>query len=118
MSEQAAHVQIALDDAQAGMILAAALCDPYGAVLLPCDTVLTEAVLASLRRRAITHCVVRGAAGVQHSVQKDARNSGPAAADQPRQMLRLAHLFRHLDADAGGALLLERLQHYRCKERV
>jgi hypothetical protein len=101
-------VEIALDQAAAGMMLAQALLDANGNVLLPQDAALTDSTLASLRRRGIERCVIRC----------DVPDIDPEqlARERVRRMERLAHLFRHLSEDEGGAMLLKRLQEYRSKE--
>jgi hypothetical protein len=47
------HRQMDLDDVAAGMTLGEAVLDGRGGMLLPGATVLTDAMLASLRRRGI-----------------------------------------------------------------
>jgi hypothetical protein len=91
--------EIALDQACAGMTLAAALTDDHGAVLLPPETALTEAVLAALRRRGVTRCVVWQRAPADPAQQERLRQ---------QRLQRLAHLFRHnADAPGNAALLLQ-----------
>lgn len=50
--------QVALDDAESGMVLAEAVRDGQQAVLLPEATALTDSLLRSLERRGIGHVVV------------------------------------------------------------
>ena len=96
---------IALDQATAGMTLAAALLDANGGVLLPQDAALTDSMLASLRRRGIERCVVWAEA--------DQPDPEALARERERRLQRLERLFRHSGADAGGQLLLARLRAYR-----
>ena len=101
-----------IDDVAAGAVLAEALRDPGGAVLLPAGAVLTDASLKALRRRGITTL------GVLISA-----DSGAASlAERERQCARLARLFRNsVTGDTGdisatggaSAILLARLLHYR-----
>jgi hypothetical protein len=107
--------RVELDAASAGMVLAEALLDGHGAVLLPSGATLSEATLASLRRRGVEHCCVLEAAAA----------ADPAALARQRQhdVERLARLFRHHPAEAaagaeagGGAELLRLLTAYRLGE--
>jgi hypothetical protein len=100
--------EIDLEQAAAGMTLAAALLDAHGGVLLPQDAALTEATLASLRRRGVERCVVWA----------EAEPVDPALLERERErrLLRLRQLFRHSGASEGGALLLLRLSDYRRRE--
>lgn len=108
MSGAATPRPIALPLAVAGMTLAEALRDASGGVLLPQDSVLTEATLLSLRRRGIEHCVVWEAAAPVDPAQ--------LARQRAQRLERLAYLFRHSGGVEAGALLLERLQDYRDAE--
>ena len=105
MNADAKRHEIGLDQAAAGMTLAAALLDDHGSVLLPQDAALTDSMLAALRRRGIERCVVWA----------EAEPVDPAALarERERRRQRLQRLFRHSAADAGGQLLLARLQAYR-----
>lgn len=99
---------IPIDDATAGMVLAEALCDPAGSVLLPAGATLTSATLNSLRRRGIESLGVVG--------ESAAEDAGASAAERERKCARLARLFRH-SAEAGATgELLERLYRYRGKD--
>ncbi|MES2160705.1 MAG: hypothetical protein V4476_06080 [Pseudomonadota bacterium] len=105
MSVTAHRNEIDLEQAVEGMILATALLDAHGGVLLPQDATLTAATLASLRRRGIERCVV----------WSEAEAPDPAALARARalQLERLERLFRHSAGSDGGALLLARLRAYR-----
>lgn len=105
MSTDAKSREIDLDQASAGMTLAAALLDAHGGVLLPRDAALSEATLASLRRRGVERCLVW--------VDAEALDPAQLARERERQLLQLRHLFRHSGASEGGALLLQRLSDYR-----
>ena len=97
-----------IDDVVAGAVLAEALRDPGGAVLLAAGAVLTDATLKALRRRGITALGVLAFA---------AADSGAASlAERERQCARLARLFRNCaasDTSSASAMLLARLLHYR-----
>lgn len=95
---------IGLDQAVAGMALAAALLDDKGAVLVPQDAMLTEAMLASLRRRGIARCVVWSGDGV---------DPAELARERAQRLVRLEWLFRHTAAHGGSARLLSELRTYR-----
>ncbi|WEF34766.1 hypothetical protein [Pseudoduganella chitinolytica] len=99
--------EIALEDASAGMILAADLLDAHGTVLVPRETALTEGLLAALRRRGVERCVVAPDVDVDLAVLERDR-----ALERERQLQRLERLFRHATG-AGSLLLLERLRAYR-----
>jgi hypothetical protein len=100
--------EIALEQAEAGMTLGAALLDANGSVLLPQDAALSEAMLAALRRRGIERCVVWQAAEAPD----------PAVLERQREqrLQRLEHVFRHCaDADGSQALLAQ-LRRYRAQQ--
>ena len=108
---------LSIDDVAAGAVLAEALRDSGGAVLLPAGAVLTEAALKALRRRGVT---TLGVLGVRASDPADSADSAAASlAERERQCARLARLFRNSGAgDTSGAsgasgILLARLLHYR-----
>ena len=97
--------EIGLEQAVSGMTLAAALLDANGGVLLPQDAALTDATLASLRRRGIERCVV----------WTEAAPVDPAELARARalKLERLERLFRNSADSPGSAMLLQRLRAYR-----
>jgi hypothetical protein len=97
------YKQFDLDDAVAGMILAAAVHDHQGSVLLPAGATLTEALLTSMRRRGIDHV----------QVVDDAVSPQELAEERERVGQRLAHLFRRPRPGAADALLQAQLGAYR-----
>lgn len=101
---------VAIDDACAGMVLAAPLLDAHGGLLLPAGTALTGASLASLRRRGIEQCSIIGAA-------QDDGAADPAALARQRErtVLRLTQLFRHSADNEASAALLQKLTDYRMR---
>lgn len=96
-----------LDQAGAGMVLAEDLTDAHGGVLLPAGASLTDANLASLRRRGIEACTVL--------VEEAAAAEDPAvrAAEQLRLQQRLARLFRASAGLEATPQLLQLLITYR-----
>jgi hypothetical protein len=103
MSGQATLV--ALEDAEAGMVLAADLKDAGGAVLLPAGTALSEASLKSLARRGVEQVSVVADEPAETDEQKEA--------ERLRQLGRLERLFRHSAASGATGRLLGYLQRYR-----
>ncbi|MTV40888.1 hypothetical protein [Duganella radicis] len=99
--------EIALDQAAAGMTLAAALLDANGSVLLPQDAALTTAMLAALRRRGVERCVV------WRDDQQEAEDPAALALRREQRLRRLEHLFRHCGEHAGSQALLAQLRIYR-----
>ncbi len=96
---------IPIDEASAGMVLAEALHDQAGSVLLPAGATLTGATLNSLLRRGIESLGVVG---------ENAPDDGAAdAAARERQCARLARLFRNSAELGATGQLLERLYRYR-----
>lgn len=108
----AAIVSLPIAEAAAGMVLAEALRDDGGAVLLPAGATLSDASLRSLRRRGVATLSVIGAA-VAGSADA-AADAAHGQAERERQCARLARLFRHsAEADGAGAQLLAHLLRYR-----
>lgn len=96
-------LQIELENASAGMVLAEALLDSHGGVLLPPGAVLSDATLASLRRRGVAGCSVLAP---PEQDREDAADPALAAARALQALQRLQHLFRHsADTEATGQLL-------------
>lgn len=99
--------EISMEQAQEGMVLAQALSDASGAVLLARGATLTAASLTALRRRNVERC---------HVVMDEAPDpAAQAHAEQERlrRLQRLAVLFRATPPDSAGAELLALLQRYR-----
>ncbi|MES2115684.1 MAG: hypothetical protein V4578_11065 [Pseudomonadota bacterium] len=109
---------IALAQAAPGMVLAADLLDGHGAVLLPRGAALTDASLASLRRRGVAHCTVEPAAPADAAVdaEADAAARAERARQREQQLARLQHLFRHCAGHEANATLLQLLTDYRNRE--
>ena len=101
--------EISLDQAAAGMTLAAALLDDHGGVLLPQDAALTDSTLAALRRRGVARCVV----------WTTGEPVDPAELERARaaRLARLDYLFRHCAEAGGSQLLLQALRGYRAREQ-
>jgi hypothetical protein len=108
-------VELALEQAQPGMVLAAPLLDAHGATLLPAGAALTEATLAGLGRRGVERCVV-----VQEAGDAGGAPSAADLAERARQrelrQARLLQLFRHQSGNEGGAALLRLLADYRNRD--
>ena len=95
---------IALDDASAGMVLAADLVDGGGAILVPRGATLTDSLLGALRRRGVERCAI--------VVDEEVDTAG-LERERQRSLQRLERLFRHTAGMPGSALLLARLRDYR-----
>lgn len=85
------------------MTLADPVFDDHGAMLLPRGTVLTEALLLSVRRRGIDRLVVLD----------DTVSDAEVAEERERQQQRLALLFRQCGDQGSSALLLQSVTQYR-----
>ncbi|MDL2355775.1 MAG: hypothetical protein QFF03_11000 [Pseudomonadota bacterium] len=105
-----------IDDVAAGMVLAEALRDPGGAVLLPAGATLTDANLNALRRRGIAALDVVGSADADSNAESDAYSALAREAERERQCARLARLFRNSATAGANGDLLARLLRYRTKE--
>jgi dTDP-glucose pyrophosphorylase len=97
------YKEVDLDDAAAGMILAAEVIDHQGSVLLPAGAPLSEKLLTSMRRRGIDH--VR--------IVDDSVSGADLAAEGDRVAQRIAYLFRRPNQGAAHALLRAELEAYR-----
>ncbi|MEC5163672.1 hypothetical protein ACFDR9_003423 [Janthinobacterium sp. CG_23.3] len=106
MSAQAQRIE--LDAARAGMVLAGDLRDANGSVLLPDGATLTEANLASLRRRGVDACSVLPA-----DAGDAAEDAAARAARVAQQLRRLERLFRRSAAEEATPRLLQLLTTYR-----
>ncbi|KQW87322.1 hypothetical protein ASC94_28440 [Massilia sp. Root418] len=100
-------VMVDLDQASAGMVLAEALLDAHGAVLLPPGAVLSESSLSSLRRRGVERCSV-----VAPEPEED---PAVAAARREQALKRLQHLFRRSAQTEATGELLRLLADYRSR---
>ncbi|WP_146009709.1 hypothetical protein [Janthinobacterium sp. ROICE36] len=99
--------EISMEQAQEGMVLAQALSDASGAVLLARGATLTAASLTALRRRNVERCHI-----VMDAVPDPAAQAH-AEQERVRRLERLAVLFRTTPPDSAGAQLLSLLQRYR-----
>ena len=99
--------EIALEQAQEGMLLAQALSDAGGAVLLAQGATLTAANLAALRRRGVERCWIVA------REEDDPAAQAHTEQERARRLERLAVLFRATPPDGAGAQLLALLQRYR-----
>lgn len=97
------HRELDLDDVVAGMTLADSVFDGQGGMLLPRGTILTDAMLLSVRRRGIDRLVVLD----------DTVSETDLAQERERQQQRLALLFRRCGDQGSSALLLHSVTRYR-----
>ena len=98
---------VPLEQAAEGAVLARALRDDHGAVLLAQGAVLTSASLAALRRRGIEHCWIVAAP------LDDAADKAQAEPCASASWNACLILFRGTPADAAGADLQALLLRYR-----
>ncbi len=97
------HQQLALKNAQAGMVLSDDVLDDRGVTLLTHGTTLTPAMLASLARHGIETVPIRQS--ISHP-----------ASDEPgpeQQRARLDYLFRKESCNEASSLLHQYVAHYR-----
>lgn len=80
------QLEVSVDEAQPGMTLADDLFDDEGQMLLPRGTVLTDTLLASIRKRDIEMIVI---AGTTKTPQEE-------LVEHEQMRLRVLHLFRKL----------------------
>jgi hypothetical protein len=99
---------VALDEAIPGMVLSDALLDNHGNVLLAEGVVLTEGILASLRRHRIATLPIKS----------DDVSADDEEAELVRHEQRLAKLFRKPSnaADDATGLLQQYVQYFRLGE--
>lgn len=102
MSDTPDTLRLPLDEVQPGAVLAEAVADARGTVLLPAGLALTETHLASLRRRDIAMLTV--------VVPPD-----PAELARRREEIRerVLHLFRHSADDPAAQALLQAVLAFR-----
>jgi hypothetical protein len=92
-----------LEEAVAGMVLSKAIADGQGGILLPDSTVLTDAMLTSLRRRCID----------QIDVVNNDISDADLEAERERVQQRMAILFRKCGMSPACGLLEQRIIEYR-----
>jgi hypothetical protein len=97
------YMEVDVDDATEGMVLARPVQDARGGVLLPQGTVLTAQSIASLWRRGIERVVV----------EDSTVDPAQLAAERERIEQRLAHLYRRGAGGPADARLRELLAGYR-----
>jgi hypothetical protein len=100
---------LTLNHVSAGMVLSHELVDANGLVLLAKGAVLSEAMIASLRRHGV------------EAVAVVASGDPEAAPDPAAVRARLDHLFRHNDRsedDAATSALRRYVEHYRLGQEV
>lgn len=98
------NYQITLDEATPGMVLSDDLFDTLGKILLSAGSILSDASIASLRRREVDTLSILGAE------VSDTDN----AAELERQTQRLARLFRkHHEDDMATEILKSFISRFR-----
>jgi hypothetical protein len=97
------QLDIFLDDAEEGMVLASALLDAHGGTLLPKGAELTQSVLQSLQRRGVERLSI-----VDSGVSEE-----ELAKERERVEQRLAVLFRRAEGQAGSEALRLCIRRYR-----
>lgn len=100
------HKAVAIDDALPGMILSLDVLDARGGMLVPKATVLSDAMLTSLRRRGID----------LFHVADDALCVEDQAAESERVRSRLDVLFKNCEGDRVRTLLRQEIMTYRLGE--
>ena len=100
------RLDIHIDDAAAGMVLADPLLDTHGGTLLPKGAELTQTVLQSLHRRGVEQLVI----------VDDSMSDEEVAREKERAEQRLARLFRHCTGQAGNDALRRCILRYRTGE--
>jgi hypothetical protein len=97
------YQQVELDDAEAGMILAASVLDHQGSVLLQSGTALDEGSLRALRRRGIDSV----------AIVDDQVSAAESEARRVRVTAHLERLFRRPGQSAADAALLLGVRSFR-----
>ncbi len=98
------NYQVTLDEASPGMVLSEDLLDTQGKTLLPAGTVLSEASIASLRRREVDTLSILG----------EEVSAIDNVAELERQRQRLANLFRkHAEDDMATEILKQFIHRFR-----
>jgi hypothetical protein len=100
------YKQVSLEDAAAGMVLAAEVCDRQGNVLLAQGTELSDTLLRALERRGVDS--VR--------IEDDRFSQEELGALREQVAHRLAHLFRNPHAGTADLLLREQLTAWRMEQ--
>ncbi|MBI2308608.1 MAG: hypothetical protein HYU78_15070 [Rhodocyclales bacterium] len=96
--------QVPIDDVAPGSTLADEVCDASGHVLLPGGALITEAALASLRRRGVDQLWLAVPVRLDDAAQE---------AEVQRIEARLAYLFRDCGGNTAADDLKLRLLSYR-----
>ncbi len=98
------HQQLALKNAQPGMVLSDDVLDDRGTTLLAHGTTLTAPILASLARHGIETVAIRPS-------QSSSERNSEQTPEQERE--RLNYLFRKESCDEASSLLHQYVEHYR-----
>jgi hypothetical protein len=100
------YKQVSLEEAAAGMVLAAEVCDRQGNVLLAQGTELSDTLLRSLERRGVESVRIEDGGPSQEELAVLREQAGQ----------RLAHLFRNQHEGAADVLLREQLAAWRMEQ--
>lgn len=94
---------VRLDEAETGMVLAEAVLDAQGGVLLPETTVLTDSLLRSLARRDVGHVLI-----VDTDIPSEEWDTACRRIEE-----RIARLFRQCEGKGASDLLKQHVTEYR-----
>ncbi|HEX7643764.1 MAG TPA: hypothetical protein VF472_16270 [Burkholderiaceae bacterium] len=103
---KARQLDIDIDDAEAGMVLACPLLDAHGGTLLPKGAELTASVLQSLHRRGVERVTIVDDSASEEELAKERERAGQ----------RLAVLFRRASGQPGSEALRLAVLRYRTGE--
>lgn len=106
---------IDLDQAMAGMVLSEAVTDEKRGILLPRGAALTDAAIASLRRRGVQKLSVVGDAA--RAVEDWAARERKEKEAQEQALARLHRLFRKSGDRPPARMLFDCLSRYRLERK-
>lgn len=98
-----------LDQAKPGMVLAEAVCQKDGGILLPCAVELGESHLASLLKRGIKEITIIA----QQTEEDSATTLANREAMQEAARLQVQHLFRKSEMNATTEALMRTVLEFR-----
>lgn len=104
--------EIALEDAEPGMVLFADLTDANGNILLSGGAALSQTTIKSLTRRGVEKLTIVSANPAEADSESDDADAD-GAAQRERQQQRLSKLFRKCGTDGVHGLFFQYLSNYR-----